>query len=183
MKWISHPYVYTYPLCLGPSSHPQPLSHSSKSSQNTSWVPCIIQQVPTSYLLYMQSIHMSVLIFQCILPSPFPLVSMCLSSASASLSLACKPVHLYYFPRFHIYVLIYNICFPLIYLPHPVQNYIRPRNPTLGIYPAAAAAVKVLQSCSTLCNPINSSPPGSPVPGILQARTLEWVAISFSNAW
>ena len=48
---------------------------------------------------------------------------------------------------------------------------------------AAAAAAKSLQSCSTLCDPIDGSPPGSPVPGILQARTLEWVAISFSNAW
>ena len=42
---------------------------------------------------------------------------------------------------------------------------------------------KSLQSCPTLCNPIDGSPPGSPIPGILQARTLEWVAISFSNAW
>ena len=50
-------------------------------------------------------------------------------------------------------------------------------------FPAAAAAAKSLQSCPTLCNPIDGSPPGSPVPGILQARTLEWVAISFSNAW
>ena len=48
--------------------------------------------------------------------------------------------------------------------------------------PAAAAAAKLLQSCLTLCDPIDGSPPGSPVPGILQARTLEWVAISFSNA-
>ena len=48
---------------------------------------------------------------------------------------------------------------------------------------AAAAAAKSLQSCLTLCNPIDSSPPGSAIPGILQARTLEWVAISFSNAW
>ena len=48
--------------------------------------------------------------------------------------------------------------------------------------PAAAAAAKLLQSCPTLCDPIDSSPPGSAVPGILQARTLEWVAISFSNA-
>ena len=48
---------------------------------------------------------------------------------------------------------------------------------------AAAAAAKSLQSCPTLCNPMDCSPPGSPVPGILQARTLEWVAISFSNAW
>ena len=47
---------------------------------------------------------------------------------------------------------------------------------------AAAAAAKLLQSCPTLCNPRDSSPPGFPVPGILQARTLEWVAISFSNA-
>ena len=47
----------------------------------------------------------------------------------------------------------------------------------------AAAAAKSLQSCPTLCDPIDSSPPGSPVPGILQARTLEWVAISFSSAW
>ena len=49
--------------------------------------------------------------------------------------------------------------------------------------PAAAAAAKSLQSCLTLCNPVDGSPPGSLVPGILQARTLEWVAISFSNAW
>ena len=47
----------------------------------------------------------------------------------------------------------------------------------------AAAAAKSLQSCLTLCDPIDGSPPGFPVPGILQARTLEWVAISFSNAW
>ena len=47
---------------------------------------------------------------------------------------------------------------------------------------AAAAAAKSLQSCPTLCDPIDGSPPGSPIPGILQARKLEWVAISFSNA-
>ena len=48
---------------------------------------------------------------------------------------------------------------------------------------AAAAAAKLLQSHPTLCDPKDCSPPGSSVPGILQARTLEWVAISFSNAW
>ena len=48
---------------------------------------------------------------------------------------------------------------------------------------AAAAAAKLLQSCPTLCDSIDGSPPGSPVPGILQARSLEWVSISFSNAW
>ena len=47
---------------------------------------------------------------------------------------------------------------------------------------AAAAAAKSRQSCPTLCDPIDGSPPGSPIPGILQARTLEWFAISFSNA-
>ena len=46
----------------------------------------------------------------------------------------------------------------------------------------AAAAAKLLQSCPTLCDTIDSSPPGSPIPGILKARTLEWVAISFSDA-
>ena len=52
----------------------------------------------------------------------------------------------------------------------------------VNLWPAAAAA-KSLQSCPTLCDPIDGSPPGSPIPGILQARTLEWVGISFSNAW
>ena len=47
----------------------------------------------------------------------------------------------------------------------------------------AAATAKSLQSCPTLCDPIDVSPLGSPIPGILQARTLEWVAISFPNAW
>ena len=51
------------------------------------------------------------------------------------------------------------------------------------IFSKAAAAAKSLQLCPTLCDPTDGSSPGSPVPGILQARTLEWVAISFSNAW
>ena len=56
----------------------------------------------------------------------------------------------------------------------------KPHESRLG---TAAAAAKSLQSCPTLCDPIDGSPPGSTVPEILQARTLEWVAISFSNAW
>ena len=52
----------------------------------------------------------------------------------------------------------------------------------LPLVVVVAAAAKSLQSCPTLCDPVDGSPPGSPVPGILQARTLEWVAISFSNA-
>ena len=51
-----------------------------------------------------------------------------------------------------------------------------------NVLAAAAAAAKSLPSCPTLCDPRDGSPPGSPIPGILQARTLEWVAISFSNA-
>ena len=57
------------------------------------------------------------------------------------------------------------------------------RRPNKRPNAAAAAAAKSLQSCLTLCDPIDGSSPGSPVPRILQARTLEWVAISFSNAW
>ena len=59
-----------------------------------------------------------------------------------------------------------------------IQKVVMPK----GTAAAAAAAAKSLPSCPTLCNPIDGSPPSSPVPGILQARTLEWVAISFSNA-
>ena len=54
---------------------------------------------------------------------------------------------------------------------------------SIYMHAAATAAAKLLQLCRTLCDPIDGSPPGSPAPGILQARTLEWVAISFSNAW
>ena len=56
------------------------------------------------------------------------------------------------------------------------------QTPPAAAAAAAAAAAESLQSCLTLCDPIDGSPPGSPVPGIIQARTLEWVAISFSNA-
>ena len=56
-------------------------------------------------------------------------------------------------------------------------------NPAIKRRSPAAAAAKSLQSCPILCHPRDGSPPGSAVPGILQARTLEWVAISFSNAW
>ena len=62
---------------------------------------------------------------------------------------------------------------------HPILVIFILLNPSLI---AAAAAAKSLQSCPTLCDPIDSSPPGSPIPGILQAKTLEWVASSFSNA-
>ena len=70
----------------------------------------------------------------------------------------------------------YKPIFKIVFL--VILNFI----PFLSDLIAAAAAAKSLQSCPTLCDPIGGSPPGSPVPGILQARTLEWVAISFSNA-
>ena len=64
------------------------------------------------------------------------------------------------------------------------KMFIPDRYPNIAVAAAAAAAAaaKLLQSCPTLCDPIDGSPSGSPVPGILQARTLEWVAISSSNA-
>ena len=60
--------------------------------------------------------------------------------------------------------------------------YFKRRRYSLFSIAAAAVAAKLLQSCLTLCDPIDGNPPGSPVPGILQTRTLEWVAISFSIA-
>ena len=63
----------------------------------------------------------------------------------------------------------------------PAKSLLLPVNRCSSI--SAAAAAKLLQSCPVLCDPIDDSPPGSPIPGILQPRTLEWVAISFSNAW
>ena len=77
----------------------------------------------------------------------------------------------------HCYLLVTNILkFTRIFTLSCVHHSF------LFYYDAAAAASKSLQLCLTLCNSIDGSPSGSPVPGILQARTLEWVAISFSNA-
>ena len=78
--------------------------------------------------------------------------------------------------------ILFNL-YPLTHFP-PLEIIfeVNPRHITLCTSAAAAAAAKSLQSCQTLCDPIDGSPPGSSIPGILQARTLEWVAISFSNA-
>ena len=62
------------------------------------------------------------------------------------------------------------------------NEYTTQSNLQIQCNPYQAAAAKSLQSCPTLCNPIDGSPPGFPIPGILKTRTLEWVAISFSNA-
>ena len=71
-----------------------------------------------------------------------------------------------------------------IFLSLPSNQHTELAQPAIPelMFAAAAAAAKSLQSCPTLCDPIDGSPPGSIVPGILQAKTLEWVAISFSNA-
>jgi len=71
--------------------------------------------------------------------------------------------------------LVCTVCQPLVL--YPTTNKFKHWLHTMLCY------AKLLQSCPTLCDPIDGSPPGSPVPGILQERTLEWVAISFSNAW
>ena len=83
----------------------------------------------------------------------------------------CTYIYIYFF-RFLFFIGYYKILSILLYA---IYVYL----PS----PAAAAAAKLLQVCPTLRNPMDCSPPGSPVPGILQATTLEWVAISFSNAW
>ena len=72
-------------------------------------------------------------------------------------------------------------CTPALPSPYCELYYLNTENGVIFSFNGHAAA-KSLQSCPTLCNPIDGGPPGSPVPGILQARTLEWVAISFSNA-
>ena len=71
----------------------------------------------------------------------------------------------------------------LIFLPAILIPAWASSSPPFHTVYSAATAAKSLQSCPTLCDPIDGSPPGSTVPGILQARTLEWVGISFSNAW
>ena len=73
-------------------------------------------------------------------------------------------------------ILEWVLFFPPVYLSNPRME---PVSPALAV---AAAAAKSLQSCPTLCDPTDGSPPGSSVSGILQARTLEWVAVSSSNA-
>ena len=76
-----------------------------------------------------------------------------------------------------------KVCFILFFILFIYLNWSRIALHCSVYFCLAAAAAKSIQSCPTLCDPTDSSPPGSPVPGILQARRLEWVAISFSNAW
>ena len=79
--------------------------------------------------------------------------------------------------------LLKKLSFPTEYSWLPCQILVDPKCKGLLLFCSIAAVAKLLQLCPTLCDPRDGSPPGSPVPGILQARTLEWVAISFSSAW
>ena len=100
------------------------------------------------------------------------------------------PTYLFFFNfiLFLNFTILYRFCHISKWIRHPYLSF---KTQIRGLsfqglcseLSAAAAAAKSLQSCLTLCHPIDGSPPGFPVPGILQARTLEWVAISFSNAW
>ena len=73
--------------------------------------------------------------------------------------------------------------FDLLAVQGTLKSLLQHHSSKASMWYVAAVAAKSLQLCLTLCDPIDGSPPGSPVLGILQARTLEWVAISFSNAW
>ena len=103
----------------------------------------------------------------------------------------CKSIKLKecIFPSFNpsfylaLFLFIYIFLYYLLFLYHYLLLFIYYLLILFLYIYAAAAAAKSLQSCLTLCDPRDSSPPGSSIPGILQARALEWVAISFSNAW
>ena len=95
------------------------------------------------------------------------------------------------FPKYYMVIVtlayqfrqIPHLVFAVLYLSSTMVDFLTNRKKKKLNKPIKmTAAAKSLQSCPTLCDPIDGSPPGSPVPGILQARTLEWVAISYSNA-
>ena len=140
------------------------------------WVPQPISPVPPWFgfllLLYKWPQTSCLSTTQCII-SQFRrsevLKSRCWEGSVPS-SLPCGPLHLHNSSIFKS--LLISLCLPSAFVLHLL----------LWLWLFAAAA-KSLQSCPTLCDPRDGSPPCSPVLGILQARTLEWVAISFSNAW
>ena len=104
-------------------------------------------------------------------------------------------IHMFtYISKTHISYILSLLNWAQIYWWSPTVSSLIAQNDYTGVcvhiwmhtyvqYAAATAAAKLLQLCPTLCDPRDGSLPGSPVPGILQARTLEWVVISFSNAW
>jgi len=117
----------------------------------------------------------------CLLVRSLKLLSLCCFYPFDKL-LICQPINFtwfkistYFFPSGRLYQILFSA-----FLCTKIDNHITSWYLYIDIVPAAP---KSLQSCLTLCDPIDRSPPGSADPGILQARTLEWVAISFSNAW
>ena len=120
---VNQLYVYLYPLPLGlPSHHPSPPSGPSRSvvTEHRAELPVLYRMFPLAIYFMHDSVYMSILISQFVPPSPSPPVSTCPFSMSTSLFLPCKLVHLYHFSRFHIYALIYDICFSLSDLLHSV---------------------------------------------------------------
>ena len=110
-----------------------------------------------------------------------PLLSMFTMSTAIALVLVTMTFCLKYYISYFTVLLTSSFQFSSV-----AQSCLTPHNPMNqwgSLWLAATAAAKSLQSCPTLCNPIDGSSPGSPIPAILQARTLELVAISFSNAW
>ena len=95
----------------------------------------------------------------------------------------CLPQHWYMLAPLLAFLSSFHTVARVLVPKHKVSQVPSLLNTMPSLLLSAAAAAKSLQSCPTLCDTIDGSPPGSPVPGILQARTLEWVAISFSNAW
>ena len=150
---MNQPWVYMCSPSWTPLPTPSP-SHPSGSSQCTSPEHPISCIEPGLAICFTyDNIHVSMLFSQIIPPSFLPQSP---KDCSIHLCLFC--------------CLTYRVI---------VTIFLNP----IYICVAAAAAAKSLQLCPTLCDPRDGSPPGSPVPGILQERTLEWVAISFSNAW
>ena len=102
-----------------------------------------------------------------------------------AISKCCFITHIVFWNISEKFLHLLELIHPITKIPFVcIPNHFYANSVDLFLYlvPAAAAAT-LLQSCPTLCDPIDGCPPGSPVPGILQARTLEWVAISFSNTW
>ena len=160
-------YVYTYPLSLGPPSHLLP-SLSSRLSQSTE--PSLLLAI----CCICDSVYISMLLSQFFPPSPSPAASKCPFSTSVSLFLLWKQVHLYHF----------SWCSISKNKPHNQKMGRRPIQTSLQIrHTDGQVKVKVLvtQLCPALCHLMDCSPPDSSLHGILQARILVWVAVSFSR--
>ena len=116
---VNQLYVYLYPLPLGPPSHPS-IPPIQFITEHRAELPVLYSRFPLASCFTHGSVFMSNLISQYIPFSPSPAVSTCPFSTSTSLFLPYKQVHLYHFSRFHIYALIYEICFSLSGLLHSV---------------------------------------------------------------